>query len=116
MVTLRVNGVPRSFDGDASTPLLWYLRDELGLTGTKFGCGLALCGACTVGGLEDRGRQAMAASPQLCRPRASARRQALRGIAAQADDGQPGFPEARPWPRCPTLRRSAGIPPSLALG
>lgn len=48
MVTLRVNGVQRSFDGDASVPLLWYLRDELGLTGTKFGCGLALCGACTV--------------------------------------------------------------------
>jgi len=46
MVTLRVNGVPRSFDGDASTPLLWYLRDELGLTGTKFGCGL-----CVVWGL-----------------------------------------------------------------
>lgn len=48
MVTLRVNGVQRSFDGDTSMPLLWYLRDELGLMGTKFGCGLALCGACTV--------------------------------------------------------------------
>jgi len=48
MVTLRVNGAPRSFDGDVTMPLLWYLRDELGLTGTKFGCGLALCGACTV--------------------------------------------------------------------
>ncbi len=48
MVTLRVNGVQRSFDGDTSMPLLWYLRDDLGLTGTKFGCGLALCGACTV--------------------------------------------------------------------
>ncbi len=48
MVTLQVNGVQRSFDGDASTPLLWYLRDELGLTGTKFGCGVAQCGACTV--------------------------------------------------------------------
>lgn len=47
MVTLRVNGVQRSFDGEAAMPLLWYLRDELGLTGTKFGCGLALCGACT---------------------------------------------------------------------
>ena len=45
---LRVNGVERSFDGDGAMPLLWYLRDELGLTGTKFGCGMALCGACTV--------------------------------------------------------------------
>jgi isoquinoline 1-oxidoreductase subunit alpha len=48
MVKLRVNGEERSFDGDPSMPLLWYLRDELGLTGTKFGCGMALCGACTV--------------------------------------------------------------------
>jgi isoquinoline 1-oxidoreductase alpha subunit len=48
MVKLRVNGQEQSFDGDPSTPLLWYLRDELGLTGTKFGCGVALCGACTV--------------------------------------------------------------------
>jgi isoquinoline 1-oxidoreductase subunit alpha len=48
MVKLRVNGQEQSFDGDSSMPLLWYLRDELGLTGTKFGCGVALCGACTV--------------------------------------------------------------------
>jgi isoquinoline 1-oxidoreductase alpha subunit len=48
MITLRVNGQEQSFDGDPSTPLMWYLRDELGLTGTKFGCGEALCGACTV--------------------------------------------------------------------
>jgi isoquinoline 1-oxidoreductase alpha subunit len=48
MVTLRVNGVERSFAGDGAMPLLWYLRDELALTGTKFGCGMALCGACTV--------------------------------------------------------------------
>ncbi|MCC7044339.1 MAG: (2Fe-2S)-binding protein [Acidobacteria bacterium] len=48
MVTLNVNGTARSFDGDPATPLLWYLRDELALTGTKFGCGLGLCGACTV--------------------------------------------------------------------
>jgi isoquinoline 1-oxidoreductase alpha subunit len=48
MVKLRVNGQERSFDGDQSMPLLWYLRDELGLTGTKFGCGIAACGACTV--------------------------------------------------------------------
>jgi isoquinoline 1-oxidoreductase subunit alpha len=48
MVKLNVNGIDRSFDGDPSMPLLWYLRDILGLTGTKFGCGIALCGACTV--------------------------------------------------------------------
>jgi isoquinoline 1-oxidoreductase alpha subunit len=48
MVKLQVNGRTQSFDGVPSMPLLWYLRDELGLTGTKFGCGVALCGACTV--------------------------------------------------------------------
>src|SRR5919199_1709829 len=48
MVRLTVNGVPRSFDGDPDMPLLWYVRDELGLTGSKFGCGAALCGACTM--------------------------------------------------------------------
>jgi isoquinoline 1-oxidoreductase alpha subunit len=48
MVTLNVNGTARAFDGDPATPLLWYLRDELALSGTKFGCGLGLCGACTV--------------------------------------------------------------------
>jgi isoquinoline 1-oxidoreductase alpha subunit len=48
MIPLKVNGVQRSFDGDPDLPLLWYLRDVLGLTGTKFGCGMALCGACTV--------------------------------------------------------------------
>ena len=48
MIRFKVNGVERSFDGDADMPLLWYVRDLLGLTGTKFGCGMALCGACTV--------------------------------------------------------------------
>jgi isoquinoline 1-oxidoreductase alpha subunit len=48
MITLQVNGVERSFAGEPAMPLLWYLRDDLGLTGTKFGCGTALCGACTV--------------------------------------------------------------------
>jgi isoquinoline 1-oxidoreductase subunit alpha len=48
MPTLIVNGTQRRYDGDPDMPLLWYLRDELGLTGTKFGCGMALCGACTV--------------------------------------------------------------------
>jgi isoquinoline 1-oxidoreductase alpha subunit len=48
MIILRVNGVNRQFHGDPNMPLLWYLRDELRLTGTKFGCGMGLCGACTV--------------------------------------------------------------------
>ena len=48
MIKLTVNGQQHSWDGDPSLPLLWYLRDEAGLTGTKFGCGKALCGACTV--------------------------------------------------------------------
>lgn len=48
MISLNVNGVARSVDVSPDTPLLWVLRDLLGLTGTKFGCGMALCGACTV--------------------------------------------------------------------
>ena len=48
MPIFAVNGTERSYDGDPDMPLLWYLRDELGLTGTKFGCGVAQCGACTV--------------------------------------------------------------------
>src|SRR5438876_12147154 len=46
--TLTINGKARSLDVDDDTPLLWVIRDVLGMTGTKFGCGLALCGACTI--------------------------------------------------------------------
>jgi len=46
--TVKVNGTTHSLDVDGDTPLLWVLRDVLGMTGTKFGCGMALCGACTV--------------------------------------------------------------------
>lgn len=48
MITLKINGANRQFDGDPEMPLLWYLRDILDMTGTKFGCGAGLCGACTV--------------------------------------------------------------------
>ena len=48
MIKLKVNGKNQQFDGDPETPLLWVLRDELDLKGTKFGCGMGLCGACTV--------------------------------------------------------------------
>ena len=46
--TVNINGSPHDLDVDGDTPLLWVLRDVLGMTGTKFGCGMALCGACTV--------------------------------------------------------------------
>ena len=48
MITLNINGRDTQVDADPSTPILWALRDNLNMTGTKFGCGAALCGACTV--------------------------------------------------------------------
>ena len=48
MIRLKVNGASRQFDGDPEMPLLWYLHDVIELTGTKYGCGMGLCGACTV--------------------------------------------------------------------
>jgi len=48
MIQFKLNGKPQSYDGDPAMPLLWYVRDIAGLSGTKFGCGRGLCGACTV--------------------------------------------------------------------
>ncbi len=48
MIQLKVNGTARRFDGDPDMPLLWFLRDEIELSGTKYGCGMGLCGACTI--------------------------------------------------------------------
>ena len=48
MITLKINGKPHQVEVDATTPLLWVIREQCGLTGTKFGCGIAQCGACTV--------------------------------------------------------------------
>ncbi len=48
MIRLKINGTNRQFEGDPEMPLLWYLRDILDMTGTKYGCGVGLCGACTV--------------------------------------------------------------------
>ncbi len=48
MISFKVNGTKYDLDVDPDTPLLWVIRDTIGLTGTKFGCGIALCGACTV--------------------------------------------------------------------
>ncbi|HET6161766.1 MAG TPA: (2Fe-2S)-binding protein [Dongiaceae bacterium] len=48
MARITVNGIPHDVDADPETPLLWVLREQLGLTGTKYGCGVAQCGACTI--------------------------------------------------------------------
>jgi len=48
MIKVKINGQEHSWDGDPDLPLIWFLRDEVGLTGTKFGCGIAECGSCTV--------------------------------------------------------------------
>ncbi|MGZ4788774.1 MAG: (2Fe-2S)-binding protein [Terriglobales bacterium] len=48
MIRFQVNGVEKTYDGDPNMPLLWYLRDVADLTGTKYGCGMSLCGSCTV--------------------------------------------------------------------
>jgi aerobic-type carbon monoxide dehydrogenase small subunit (CoxS/CutS family) len=56
-ITLNINGTRREFDGDPDTPLLWVIREELGLTGTKYGCGIAQCagiGRCRASGDYDR--------------------------------------------------------------
>ncbi|AWN41052.1 (2Fe-2S)-binding protein [Methylobacterium durans] len=81
MIKLTVNGAERSFDGDPDMPLLWYLRDELGLTGTKFGCGQALCGACTIhlGGTAVRG---------CVTPVSAAEGQAVTTIEGLSPDGE----------------------------
>ena len=65
MITLTVNGVRRTFEGDPTMPLLWYLRDDLALTGAKYGCGVAQCGSCTVhvGGQPTRACQMPMAAP-----------------------------------------------------
>lgn len=62
MATITVNGEAREFKGDANLPLLWFLRDDLNMTGTKYGCGAGVCGACTVhvDGVAVRSCQTMA--------------------------------------------------------
>jgi isoquinoline 1-oxidoreductase alpha subunit len=66
MIRLNINGQDREIDVDPDTPLLWVLRDELGMTGTKYGCGIAACGACTVhlDGMAVRSCQTMASDAE----------------------------------------------------
>ena len=88
MITVKVNGVNRQFLGDPNMPVLWYVRDELGLTGSKFGCGMGLCGACTVhlDGVAVRG---------CVTPMASAEGKELTTIEGLDPDGN--HPVQRAW-------------------
>lgn len=76
-IALHVNGKARIVDADADTPLLWILRDNLGLTGTKFGCGVGICGACTV--LE--GAQAVRACQIVAKDAAGKRFTTIEGLS-----------------------------------
>jgi len=89
MIRLKVNGKERTFDGDPEMPLLWYLRDVAGLTGTKFGCGMGLCGACTVHRNGEAIRSCSATMQQV----SEAEIATIEGIAAiQASEPKPGSP------------------------
>src|SRR4029453_17209761 len=94
MVNLNVNGAARSFNGDEEMPLLWYLRDDLRLTGTRFGCGLGACGACTV----HVDGQAVGACTTLMRTLQNKRVTTIEGLSA---DGN--HPVQRAW-------RTANVP------
>ena len=107
MIKLTVNGTPHDVDVDPDTPLLWVLREWLGMTGTKYGCGIAQCGACTVhldgvatrscSGAGRRGRRRRRSPPsRACRPTAqpsgaarlaAARRAAMRLLPVRPDHG-----------------------------
>jgi isoquinoline 1-oxidoreductase alpha subunit len=94
MVKLSVNGQQRSYDGDPSMPLLWYLRDELGLAGTKFGCGIAQCGACTVHLDGDATRACQTAMSDV---------DGRAVVTIEGLDGQGDHPVQRAW-------RALGVP------
>jgi isoquinoline 1-oxidoreductase alpha subunit len=81
MITVRINGTKRDYAGDPSMPLLWFLRDELGLTGTKYGCGMAMCGACTVH-LDGEATRACQATMQDAAGKSVV---TIEGLAAQGD-------------------------------
>ena len=81
MVRLKVNGVARQFDGDPDMPLLWYVRDLLDLTGTKYGCGMGLCGSCTVHVEGKAERSCMTAMKDLAGKSVTT----IEGLAAKAD-------------------------------
>ncbi len=94
MIALKVNGVERQWAGSGAMPLLWYLRDELGLTGAKFGCGVALCGACTVHQNGHAVRACVVAMEQA----ADTEIVTIEGLSASAGAGEDGLhPVQHAW-------------------
>ena len=134
MANITVNGEQRKFNGDPNLPLLWYLRDEVGLTGTKFGCGVGACGACTIhldgeavrsclttiehGGWQD-GHHHRGLEPRRRTRRAegmaAAQRSPVRLLPGRADHAGGGSPHQEPRPlgrgdrrrRCPAISADA---------
>ena len=88
MIQLTVNGSARQYDGDPAMPLLWYLRDLLELTGTKYGCGIGQCGACTV---HVEGKAARSCSVTM-KDAAGKRVTTIEGLSAKGD-----HPLQRAW-------------------
>lgn len=85
MISFRVNSKTVSFDGDASTPLLWVLRDHFNLTGTKYGCGIGQCGACTIH-VDGRAQRSCITPVSTIADRSIT---TIEGLAAAADDLHP---------------------------
>src|SRR5687767_5666612 len=86
MVTVRINGTSKAVDVDSDVPLLWVLRDALGLTGTKYGCGVAQCGACTVH-VDGRATRACVTLAAALRGRDVVTIEGVSGKVAQAVQG-----------------------------
>jgi len=80
--TINVNGQKHNIDAEPDTPLLWVVRDDIGLTGTKFGCGMSLCGACTV---HLNGQPVRACSTPISSIKSSARITTIEGLSSNSD-------------------------------
>jgi isoquinoline 1-oxidoreductase alpha subunit len=89
VIHLKVNGQEKAFDGDPDMPLLWFLRDVAGLTGTKFGCGVSMCGACTV----HRNGQAIRSCSTSMKEAVGSEITTIEGIA-------PMHPVQKAWMQC----------------
>src|SRR3989454_7819299 len=105
MADLSVNGKTHQVDVDPNTPLLWVLRDSIGLTGTKFGCGIAQCGACTVF-LDGRPQRSCALTISAL---GAAEVTTIEGVAGRETGGGARAQGARDVPRCGQCGSRPGV-------